>query len=307
MSTSYTISGLDPGTYNVKLKARYAGSAGPWKAASSVVVTGDAPPVVVVVPDPTAEPTAEPEPPTSEQQQDDPPTPHGAASQVAHDRSHRLPGALRLQIGPGDTSRGIDPRQATPILAEVRRTDIWPRPGPYNVKLRARYRLPWKAASSVVVTGDAPPVVSWCLSRLRSLSRPHQSAGRPAGGAHRFPASRVAHDSVTLTWTAPTGGPSPVTGCCGELTPTPCPPSSRTRTARARSTRTPPWPRRRPIFYAALALSRNGDGAQSAAVSATTPAAPRSKKGEDKPPPNRVTRAAPGTPLNLTAVAGAFN
>ena len=57
--------------------------------------------------------------------------------------------------------------------------------------------------------------------------------------------------------------------------------------------------------YAVLALSADGDGAQSAAVSATTPATPRSKKGEDKPPPNRVTRAAPGTPLNLTAVAGA--
>ena len=82
-ATSYTISGLDPGTYRVKLRARYDGSAGSWKAASSVVVTGDAPPVVVVAPDPTAEP----EPPTSEQQQADPPAaPTGlTASQVAHD------------------------------------------------------------------------------------------------------------------------------------------------------------------------------------------------------------------------------
>ena len=82
-ATSYTITGLDPGTYSVKLRARYEGSAGPWKAASSVVVTGDAPPVVVVVPDPTAEP----EPPTSEQQQADPPPPPTGltASQVAHD------------------------------------------------------------------------------------------------------------------------------------------------------------------------------------------------------------------------------
>ena len=83
-ATSYTISGLDPGTYSVKLRARYEGSAGPWKAASSVVVTGDTPPPVVVV---VPEPTAEPEPPTSEQQQDEPPTaPTGlTASQVAHD------------------------------------------------------------------------------------------------------------------------------------------------------------------------------------------------------------------------------
>ena len=35
-ATSYTISGLDPGSYRVKLRARYDGSSGPWKAASSV-------------------------------------------------------------------------------------------------------------------------------------------------------------------------------------------------------------------------------------------------------------------------------
>ena len=30
-ATSYTITGLDPGTYSVKLRARYDGSAGPWE------------------------------------------------------------------------------------------------------------------------------------------------------------------------------------------------------------------------------------------------------------------------------------
>ena len=117
-------------------------------------------------------------------------------------------------------------------------------------------------------------------------------------------ASQVAHDSVTLTWTAPSRGTvtgyrvlrgtdanslsaiAQDTGNAGaEYTDS---------TVAAETT----------YFYAALALSADGDGAQSAAVSATTPAAPRSKKGEDKPPPNRVTRAAPGTPRNLTAVAG---
>ena len=117
--------------------------------------------------------------------------------------------------------------------------------------------------------------------------------------------SQVAHDSVTLTWTAPSRGTvtgyrvlrgtdanslsaiAADTGSTGaEYTDS---------TVAAETT----------YFYAALALSADGDGAQSAAVSATTPAAPRSKKEEDKPPPNRVTRAAPGTPRNLTAVAGA--
>ena len=117
-------------------------------------------------------------------------------------------------------------------------------------------------------------------------------------------ASQVAHDSVTLTWTAPSRGTvtgyrvlrgtdanslsaiAQDTGSAGtEYTDS---------TVAAETT----------YHYAVLALSQNGDGAQSAAVSATTPAAPRSKKGEDKPPPNRVTRAAPGAPRNLTAVAG---
>ena len=117
-------------------------------------------------------------------------------------------------------------------------------------------------------------------------------------------ASQVAHDSVTLAWTAPSRGTvtgyrvlrgtdanslsaiAQDTGNAGaEYTDS---------TVAAETT----------YHYAVLALSQNGDGAQSAAVSATTPAAPRSEKEEDKPPPNIVTRAAPGVPLNLTAVAG---
>ena len=57
--------------------------------------------------------------------------------------------------------------------------------------------------------------------------------------------------------------------------------------------------------YAVLALSQNVDGAQSATVGVTTQAAPEPKKEKDKPPTDRVTRAAPGVPLNLTAVSGA--
>ena len=56
--------------------------------------------------------------------------------------------------------------------------------------------------------------------------------------------------------------------------------------------------------YAVLALSQNVDGAQSATVSVTTRAAPEPKKGADKPPTDRVTRAAPGVPLNLAVAPG---
>ena len=325
-ATSYTISGLDPGTYSVKLKARYDGSAGPWKAASSVVVTGDAPPVVVVVPDPTAEPTAEPEPPTSEQQQDAPPTaPTGLmASQVAHDSvtltwtapteapyDYRLAWGLEGGYIGYAASNTSTAGNAYPGGSVTSYTITGLDPGTYSVKLRARYEGsagPWKAASSVVVTGDAPPVVVVVVPDPTAEPEPptsEQQQADPPAAPTGLMASQVAHDSVTLTWTAPSRGTvtgyrvlrgtdanslsaiAQDTGSAGtEFTDS---------TVAAETT----------YFYAVLALSADGDGAQSAAVSATTPAAPRSKKGEDKPPPNRVTRAAPGVPLNLTAVAGA--
>ena len=194
-ATSYTISGLDPGTYNVKLRARYDGSAGSWKAASSVVVTGDAPPVVVVVPDPTAEP----EPPTSEQQQADPPAaPTGLmASQVAHDS----------------------------------------------------VTLTWSDPENTSITGY-----------------------RILRGTETGKLSVVAQD----TGSADT-----------EYTDS---------TVAAETT----------YHYAVLALSQDGDGAQSATASATTPAAPASDKDDPKKgdPPLRLTRAAPGVPLNLAVVLG---
>ena len=60
--------------------------------------------------------------------------------------------------------------------------------------------------------------------------------------------------------------------------------------------------------YAVLALSQDGDGAQSATISATTPAAPQQQESKDPPKgtpvPNRVPRAAPSIPLNLAVVPG---
>ena len=52
-------------------------------------------------------------------------------------------------------------------------------------------------------------------------------------------------------------------------------------------------------YYAALALSPDGDGARSATASATTPAEPGSKRGEDNPPPDRVTRTRATPPAYL--------
>ena len=104
----------------------------------------------------------------------------------------------------------------------------------------------------------------------------------PPAASTGLTASRVAHDSVTLTWTAPSRGTvtgyrvlrgtdanslsaiAQDTGNAGtEYTDS---------TVAVETT----------YFYAVLALSQNGDGAQSAAVSATTPAAPGSQ--EETPP-----------------------
>ena len=95
-------------------------------------------------------------------------------------------------------------------------------------------------------------------------------------------ASRVAHDSVTLSWTAPTQGT--VTGYrifrgtaadslvaivddTGNINV-----EKTDSTVSAETT----------YHYAVLALSQDGDGAQSATVNATTPAEPRSKKDDPK-------------------------
>ena len=311
-ATSYTITGLDPGTYNVKLKARYDGSAGPWKAASSVRVEGDAPPVVVVVPDPTAEPTAEPEPPTSEQQEEEPPTaPTGlTASQVAHDsvtltwtapaeapHDYRLAWGLEGGYIGYAASNTTTAGNAYPGGSATSYTITGLDPGTYSVKLRARYdgsAGPWKAASSVVVTGDASPVVVVVPDPTAEPEPPtsEQQQDEPPAAPTGLRASQVAHDSVTLTWTAPSSG-STVTGykvlrgtdadsLSAIVEDTGSAGTEYTDSNVAAETA---------YFYAVLALSADGDGAQSAALSVTTPAARQppvvkeSATGAKKPPP----------------------
>ena len=99
-------------------------------------------------------------------------------------------------------------------------------------------------------------------------------------------AARVAHDSVTLSWTAPTQGT--VTGYrifrgtdanslaaivddTGNIDV-----EETDSTVRPETT----------YYYAVRALSQDGDGAQSATVNATTPAEPRSKKDDPKGTPD---------------------
>ena len=154
----------------------------------------------------------------------------------------------------------------------------------FKVKARTRYTSggnnngtwsgPWTATITTRVNDDPPAAPS-------SLT-----------------AGQVTHDSVTLTWTAPGSG-STVTGYrvlrgadANSL-------SAITRetgstgteysdnTVAAETT----------YHYAVLALSQDRDGAQSAALSVTTPAEPQQRDSKDSqkgpPVPNRVTRGVP--------------
>ena len=118
-------------------------------------------------------------------------------------------------------------------------------------------------------------------------------------------AGQVTHDSVNLTWTAPSSG-STVTGYrvlrgadANSL-------SAITRETGSTGTEYRDFTvaAETTYHYAVLALSQDGDGAQSAALSVTTPAEPSEKSDDPKATavPNRLTRAAPGVPRNLAVV-----
>ena len=107
-------------------------------------------------------------------------------------------------------------------------------------------------------------------------------------------ASRVTHDSVTLSWTAPTQGT--VTGyrifrgTDADSLAAIVQDTGNTSTEYTDST----VAAETTYHYAVLALSQDGDGAQSATVNATTPAEPRSKKDDPKgtPDTDRLQRGA---------------
>ena len=119
-------------------------------------------------------------------------------------------------------------------------------------------------------------------------------------------ASQVAHDSVTISWAAPsqgtvtsyrvmrgteTGNLSAIEEDTGNIDV-----EYTDSTVAAETT----------YYYAVRALSQDGDGAQSATVNATTPAKPRSKKDDPKGPPHteRLQRGA-GDATGIPAITAA--
>ena len=127
----------------------------------------------------------------------------------------------------------------------------------------------------------------------------------PPAAPSSITAGQVAHDSVTLTWTAPGSGStisgyrvvrgtdannlSAIVGDTGN------PGTEYTdSTVTAKTT----------YHYAVLALSQDGDGAQSNTLSLTTPSEPADQRKKSQPPGRRLVRTAPSEPTNLAVTLG---
>ena len=173
----------------------------------------------------------------------------------------------------------------------------------FKVQARTRYTSggnnngpwsgPWTATVSARVQDDPPPE-----PQPTPASTPQPPAA-PTG----LTTSGVAHDSVTLTWTAP--GSETITGYkvfrgadANSLSAIAQDTGSTTveytdSTVAAETT----------YHYAVLALSAAGDGAQSAALSATTPAAPQQTEDNRESQRQSIDTTATTAPAFASATA----
>ena len=176
------------------------------------------------------------------------------------------------------TLTGLTKGETFKVMARARYTSGGNNNGPWSG--------PWTATVSARVQDDPPPE-----PQPTPASTP-QPPPAPTG----LTTSGVAHDSVTVSWTPPSRGS--VTGyrilrgtdansLSAIAQDTGSADTEYTDSTVAAETT---------YHYAVLALSADGDGAQSAAVSATTPAAP--KKGKD----NRVSPRQT-VPITITLVS----
>ena len=275
-ASSYTITGLAPGEYAVFVRSRYdSGGNGPFKKSDKVAVAGSAPQEDAT---PTPEPTETPTPtPTPEPTETPTPTPEPALAPgtitgltltssrpghlwVSWDEANPAPTEYRLNWAPlGEPFPSWNSRDGGNLWLPRTQQDFSSLVNAgvtYKLRMRAIYRDdpanrwsgPW---SEVVVrrVRDNPPVAPTGLS-----------------------VDSITYDGVTLSWSAPAH--SALTGYrilkgatadaletlvqdTGDLELT----YTDTTTEGEHDTT---------YHYAVLALSLDGDGAQSAAVSATT-------------------------------------
>ena len=294
-ASSYTITGLAPGEYAVFVRSRYdSGGNGPFKKSDQVVVAGSAPQEnATPTPEPTETPTPTPEPTET-------PTPEPALAPgtitglaltssrpghlwVSWDEANPAPTEYRLNWAPlGEPFPSWNSRDGGNLWLPRTQQDFSSLVNAgvtYKLQMRAIYRDdpenrwsgPW---SEVVVqrVRDNPPVTPTGLS-----------------------VDSITYDGVSLSWSAPAH--SALTGYrilrgataaaletlvqdTGDLELT----YTDTTTEDEHDTT---------YHYAVLALSLDGDGAQSAAVSATT--LPR--------PTTPDTPVVEGAPAALTTLA----
>ena len=146
----------------------------------------------------------------------------------------------------------------------------------FKARARARYTSggqndgpwsgPWTDTATARVKDDPPP--------LQPTPEP-TAAPQPPAAPTGFTASEVTHDSVTLSWTDPEdasiNGYRVLRGTDANSLSTLAQDTGSAGTEYTDST----VAAETTYYYAVLALSQNGDGAQSATVSATTPTEPQ--------------------------------
>ena len=273
-ASSYTITGLAPGEYAVYVRARYEDSQnGPFRKSAKVVVgSAQQEEEETPTPAPTEAPTPEPAPEPSSEPTPEPTPAPGAitgltlvSSQPGHlwvswDEASPAPTEYRLNWAPvDDPFPSWDSRDGGNLWLSSRTaqdfSNLVEAGVTYKLRMRAIYKTgpdaPWSGPWSETVT-----------QRVRN---------DPPGAPTAVSVDSVAHDGVVLSWSAPahnglTGyrilrGSSAdaletIVDDTGDLA------TGHTDTAVSEDTT---------YHYAVMALSLDGDGAQSATVSATTP------------------------------------
>ena len=292
-ASSYTITGVAPGEYAVYVRARYDDyQNGPFIKSSKVVVADAAAQeddTATPTPEPTEAPTATPDPTPD-------PTPEPTSrpgdvtgltmtsSRPGHlwiswDASVPAPSEYRLNWAPVDEPfPAWDSNQGGNLWREGTALDF-----SNIVEAGVTYKFRMRA---IYTTGDNAPAGPW------SDTHTERVRNHPPGAPTGLSVDSATHDGVVLSWSAP--GHSALTGYriqrgsdadaletivedTGNLQLT----YTDTTTADDAT-----------YHYAIIALSLDGDSAQSGTVSATTP--PRT-------PVTPVIEGAPGAPSTLTA------
>ena len=262
--TSITLTGLTKGaTFKVQARTRYTSGgnnngpwSGPWTATVTARVQEDPPP------EPQPTPASTPQPPSA---------PTGlTTSGVAHD-SVTISWAAPSQgtVTSYRVMRGTETGSLSTIEEDTGNIDV-----EYTDSTVAAETTYYYAVLALSQDGDG------AQSTTVSATTPAEALPVPSAPTG-LTTYQVAHDSVTISWTTPSQGSVTgyriLRGTDSNSLSAIVQNTDSTATEYTDSTVTAETT----YYYAVLALSAEGDGAQSAAVSATTPAAPQQTTAPD--------------------------